>query len=438
MRRWIWIIVTVLITANLKAQTITYYNTIQAIIQTKCTPCHRHDEAAPFVLLSYEDVAKRASFIKDVVETNYMPPWKADNKYVHFVNDRSLTPKERDLLIQWIKDKAPEGTPVANKKVKQDTLTGTMYKRKPDLTLKIKDSFIVKGDNLERFIVFKIPFELQQAENVEAIEFYSNNRKLIHHANYEVHEIADTSIDIYKTDAFINLTEDNRQKYDQYLPYRKTITYYGGWIPGSTFETYPKNFGWVMPKRGVILMTIHFAPTSKNAGSIDGINLFFKKTPVVRSVKVISFGSGGIGEDEITPMFYIPANQQKTFKLDVTNPKEDFSVLYVWPHMHYLGKEFKAYAIKPGGDTIKLVHIPDWDFRWQEIYRFNKLVRIPKGSVIHIEGTYDNTAQNPFNPSDPPQPVMSYGDMRSTDEMMTLMMVFLPYKPGDENLVLQY
>ncbi len=106
--------------------------------------------------------------------------------------------------------------------------------------------------------------------------------------------------------------------------------------------------------------------------------------------------------------------------------------------MHYLGKEFKAYAIRPGGDTIKLVHIPDWDFRWQEIYRFNKLVKIPKGSVIHVEGTYDNTAQNPFNPSDPPQPVMSYGDMRSTDEMMTLMMVFLPYKPGDENMVLQY
>jgi hypothetical protein len=438
MWRWIRILVTVLTTTQLQAQQITYYNTIQAIVQSKCTPCHHAGEAAPFKLTTYEDVAKRASFIKDVIETNYMPPWKADNKYVHFANDRSLTQEEKAQIVQWINDKAPQGTSIPGKIIKGDTITGTMYKRKPDLTLKIKDSFMVKGDNLERFVVFKIPFELQQTENVEAIEFYSNSRKLIHHANYEVHEVADTSVDIYKTDAFINLTEDDRQKYDQYNPYRKTITYYGGWIPGSTFETYPKNFGWIMPKRGVILMTVHFAPTAKDAGSIDGINLFFKKTSITRPVKVISFGSGGIGEKDITPMFYIPANEQKTFKLDITNPAEDFSVLYVWPHMHYLGKEFKAYAIKPGGDTIKLVHIPDWDFRWQEIYRFNKLVRIPKGSVIHIEGTYDNTAQNPFNPSDPPQSVMSYGDMRSTDEMMTLMMVFLPYKPGDENLVLQY
>ena len=438
MRRWVMLIAMANFAGKMQAQQITYYNTVQAIVQTKCAPCHHSGGAAPFALTKYEDVAKRASFIKDVVQANYMPPWKADNKYVHFANDRSLTQKEKDAIVQWINNKAPEGVAVAGKPIQTDTLSGTTYKRRPDLTLKIKDSFFVKGDGLERFIVFKIPFQLQHEENVEAIEFFSNNRKLIHHANYEVHEVEDTSVDIYKTDAYINLTEDDRHKYEQYVPYRKTITYYGGWIPGATYETYPKNFGWVMPKRGVILLTVHFAPSSKDNESIDGINLFFKKTPVTRPVKVISFGSGGIGEKEISPMFYIPANEKKTFTLDVSNPGEDFSVLYVWPHMHYLGKEFKAYFIKPGGDTVKLVHIPDWDFRWQEIYRFNKLVKVPKGSIIHIEGTYDNTVDNPFNPRDPPQSVMSYGDMQSTDEMMTLMMVFLPYKKGDENLVLQY
>ncbi len=42
--------------------------------------------------------------------------------------------------------------------------------------------------------------------------------------------------------------------------------------------------------------------------------------------------------------------------------------------------------------------LPDWDFRWQEIYRFKKLIKVPKGSVMHIEGTYDNTSENPANP----------------------------------------
>lgn len=104
--------------------------------------------------------------------------------------------------------------------------------------------------------------------------------------------------------------------------------------------------------------------------------------------------------------------------------------------MHLLGKEFKAYAISPKGDTIKLVHIPDWDFRWQEIYRFKQLVRIPQGSRLYIKGTYDNTANNPFNPFKPPQMIFSSGNMETTNEMMTMMMVFLPYRKGDEELVI--
>jgi hypothetical protein len=420
------------------AQNITYYNDIQPIIQTNCTPCHRPDKAAPFSLLTYEDVAKRVSFIKDVVQSRFMPPWKADNKYVHFVNDRSLSQKEIDLIVKWIDNKAPEGKKTADSDNEITALEGTSYYRKPDLVLKTPDSFLVKGDRLERFIIYKIPFELKDSANVEAIEFFSNNEKLVHHANYAIHAVPDTSIDLYKTDNLINLTEDDRTKFDQYQPYRKTITYYGGWIPGSSYETFPKDFGWVMPKRGVILLTVHYAPSSKDAESICGVNLFFKNTPIKRPVKIISFGSGGIGEKEIYPSpFYIPANKTKTFRLDVTNPGEDFSIMDVWPHMHYIGKEFTAYITTANGDTIPLVHIPDWDFRWQEIYRFQHLIRVPKGSTIHIIGTYDNTADNPLNPFSPPQTIWSFGDMRSTDEMMTLMMVFLPYEKGDENISLQ-
>jgi hypothetical protein len=102
--------------------------------------------------------------------------------------------------------------------------------------------------------------------------------------------------------------------------------------------------------------------------------------------------------------------------------------------MHLLGKHYTAFAISPKGDTIKLVNIPDWDFRWQEIYRFKKLVPVPRGSRLVINGTYDNTANNPFNPFNPPRMVYSTGNMETINEMLTLLMVFLPYKPGDENL----
>lgn len=422
--------------ADLNGQQLSFYQHVQPIILNKCAPCHRPGESAPFSLLTFEDVKKRTSFISEVVASGYMPPWRADNNYVHFANDRSLTGKEKETIIEWIKTGADAGKPSNKPAETKSLVAGTMYNRKPDLILKASDSFLVKGDGGERFIIFKIPYELTDSFNVEAVEFFSNNKKLVHHANYAVHAVQDPSIDINKTDPFINLTEDDRTKFDQYQPYRKTITYYGGWIPGTSYESYPNDIGWIMPRRGVILLTVHFAPSAKDQQSINGINLFFKKTPIKRIVKVISFGSGGIGEKEIRPAFYLLPNEKKRFKLDLMNPGENFSLMYVWPHMHLLGKEFKAYALAPGGDTIRLVNIPDWDFRWQEIYRFKKLTVVPKGSRLHIEGLYDNSAENPFNPYNPPQAIASSGDMKSVDEMMTLMMVFLPYQPGDENLVL--
>ncbi|MBS1915145.1 MAG: cytochrome c [Bacteroidetes bacterium] len=426
-----------LIILSAKSQQVTYNKDIAPIIQAKCALCHHPGEGTPFSFLTYNDVAKRASFIKEVIHSRYMPPWKADKEYVHYANERSLTDKEIALITKWIDDKTPEGESSDLKQARTIPVNGTMYNRKPDLVLQASDSFHLSGDNIERFIVFKIPFELKDSANVEAIEFFSNNKKLVHHANYAVHAVPDESIDIKSTATYLNLTDDDRRKFDQYRPYQKIMAYYGGWIPGTSYEYFPKQFGWVMPKRGVILLTVHYAPSASDETSICGVNIFFKKTPVERKMKIVSFGSGGIGEQQIEPIFYVKANKIETFKLEVTNPNEDQSLLYVWPHMHLLGKEYKAYITTPSGDTIRLVHIPDWDFRWQEIYRFKHPLKVPKGSVIHIEGTYDNTTNNPFNPNNPPKNVFSMGDMTTTDEMMTLMMGFLPYKEGDENIDLE-
>lgn len=430
------LLISLFLVRQLYAQEPTYYKDIAPIIQSNCAPCHQPGEAAPFSLLSYEDVAKRASFIKKVVQSHYMPPWRADGSYTHFANERTLTDAQIALIARWIDNKTPEGKPADAPPVRP-LVRGTLYGRKPDLVLTAADSFHLAGDNGERFVIFKIPFELKDSSNVEAIEFFCNNKKLIHHANYAIQAVPDPSIDIRNTVTYVNLTDDDRTKVDQYMPYRKIMTYYGGWIPGTSYEYFPKEFGWVMPKRGVILLTVHYGPSATDESSICGVHLFFKKTPITRTMKVVSFGSGGIGEGQIEPIFYIKANTTQTFKLEVTNPSQDQSLLYVWPHMHLLGKEYTAYITTPGGDTIRLVHIPAWDFRWQEIYRFRHPVKVPKGSVVHIEGTYDNTADNPANPHNPPKNVFSMGEMKTTDEMMTLMMGFLPYKEGDENIDLK-
>ncbi|WP_109698457.1 calcium-binding protein [Chitinophaga deserti] len=418
-------------TLHATAQEVTFNKDIAPIIHRNCTPCHRQGEAAPFPLVTYDDVARRATFIREVVESGYMPPWKPDAAYRSFAHERKLTPEEISLISRWAQSKAPEGKGSVKPPV---FVSGTLYHRAPDLTLKTDKPFLVKGDNEERFIVFKIPFELADSMNVEALEFVSNNKKVVHHANFAIHPVEE-GIDIRGTAPYVDLSGEDRTQYDQYLPYKKSMTYYGGWIPGTTLESYPAGMGWVMPKRGVILLTVHFAPSGKNEESISGVNLFFTKKPIARKVKVISIGSGGVGERDIEPYFMIQADSVKTFTVKVATPG-DQSLLYIWPHMHLLGKRFKAWATTPQGDTVRLVDIPDWDFKWQEIYRFKNLIKVPKGSVLTVEGTYDNTSKNPNNPFNPPRMIFADGDMKTTQEMMTMLMVFLPYEPGDEQLII--
>lgn len=422
------------IASPLFSQNLTFIKDVAPIIHNKCTPCHRPNEAAPFSLISYEDVSKRASFIKKVITSGYMPPWRADNHYATYSNDRSLTEKEKTTIISWIDNNVPKGVGEL-KNIDQFTKISskTAYHRSPDATITMTKPFIQPGDNAERFLMYRIPFELKDSMNVEAIEFYSNNKKLIHHVNYSVHAVPET-VSLQSGPEMINLTDDDPSLVEQWKPLKKTIEYYGGWIPGSSYENYPKGMGWVMPKRGVIILTLHLAPTAKEEELLAGVNVFYTPNKVQRKVKIISFGSGGIGERQISPPLKLLPNRIQTFNLELMNPSEDFSVLYVWPHMHLLGKSFKAYAISPAGDTVHLAHIPNWDFRWQEIYRFKRLQHIPKGSRLFVQGVYDNTADNPFNPNKPPRLVMSSGNMETTNEMLTMIMVFLPYQKGDEVL----
>jgi len=92
----------------------------------------------------------------------------------------------------------------------------------------------------------------------------------------------------------------------------------------------------------------------------------------------------------------------------------------------------KAFAIQPKGDTIPLIYIPEWDFNWQEFYVPEKLIFIPEKSEIVVQATFDNTSDNPSNPTNPPKRVISGAN--TTDEMMSLIVVSVPYLEGDEEI----
>jgi hypothetical protein len=113
----------------------------------------------------------------------------------------------------------------------------------------------------------------------------------------------------------------------------------------------------------------------------------------------------------------------------------DFSLISIAPHQHLIGRTAKAYAVTPRNDTIPLIAINDWDFKWQGSFTFKKMVKIPARSEIVYEASYDNTANNFRNPNSPPKQVR-WGE-NTSDEMFLCYTLGLPYQAGDENISLE-
>jgi Flp pilus assembly protein TadD len=76
-----------------------------------------------------------------------------------------------------------------------------------------------------------------------------------------------------------------------------------------------------------------------------------------------------------------------------------------------------------------MLRIAEWDFNWQDEYEYVEPVDLPKGTTLVMRYTYDNSADNPHNPSSPPRRVVS--GPGSDDEMGELLVQLMPKNAAD-------
>ena len=100
-----------LLTAHTNAapSQVTFNRHIAPIIYRNCSACHRPGEAAPFPLLSYEDVQKKGKTIAKAVVSHAMPPWKAEPASFPYRDERRLTEQEIALIEPGSKKASPKG-----------------------------------------------------------------------------------------------------------------------------------------------------------------------------------------------------------------------------------------------------------------------------------------------------------------------------------------
>lgn len=401
--------------SNVTAQT--WSADVASIVYAKCTPCHREGEIAPFPFERYEDVANMASLIKRAVQTNEMPPWPPAKGHGDFLGDRSLTDAEKNTIIAWVDANAPEGDPTKAPKppvFPEGSQLGT-----PDLVLEMQETWTVRDNYKDVYRFFVLPTNLIRDRNIKAIEFRPGNTKVVHHVLY----FLDTTGTARALDA-----ADPLPGYSGFGdPGFETASSYLGWVPGAQQRFYPPNIGARMYAGSDLVIQVHYAPSSTVETDRSHVNIFFHDNEEVREVQEFA-----LTPRELTSgSFLIPANTTKTF-LTRYNIPLDVSIIAVAPHMHLLGKDARAFAVKPDGDTIRLIKINDWDFHWQGGYAFRNPIKVPRGSALYYEASYDNTSNNPENPNKPPK-LVTWGEA-TTDEMLLCYFHWLPYQPGDESM----
>lgn len=394
------------------SQSVTYYQHIAPIVEKNCVTCHRPNGLGPFPLTTYEEVKSKGSFIAHVTKIKYMPPWHADPSFRTFRDQLQLTDEEINKIGQWVAQGMQKGK-------KTSTKLPVVASRTPDASFTMTRPFTIPDKGIEEFRFFNVPTGLSKDYYLSGVEFIPGNPRYVHHSRV----MLDTTGNLRAMDG---MSERDPKVYKfQKTPLADEFLY--GWVPGNQGVFFPPGTGRKIYKETDLILNIHYSPSSKEQQDQSSVRFYFAKGKVDREVQTLI-----LREDHISNQpFRIPAGALHTFYISYTIDK-DISLISIQPHMHFLGKSFVAVAATPEGDAIPLIKIDQWDFNWQRTYVYPELLKVPAGSVILVQATYDNRAENPANPNHPPRDV-GYG-WNSTDEMCNLIFYYLDYRAGDEHI----
>jgi hypothetical protein len=340
-----------------------------------------------------------------------MPPWKPEAGYGDFADVRRLTADQIALLQRWLDEGGPAGdlTALAPPPQSRDGWQlGT-----PDAVITMPAPYRLPPGGPDRLRNFVIPIPASGRRYVRAREFRTTNPQVVHHA----------TVVIDPTSASRTLDErDPEPGYEGLIPFsaQNPRGFFLGWTPGQTPYGAPPGTAWRLESGSDMLVMTHLRPTAQAEMVQLSVALYFTDGMPPRTPAMIRLNRQDID---------IPPGQSQYTVHDSYTLPVDVDVYSVQPHAHNLARQMKAIATLPDGATRWLIYIRDWDFHWQDAYRYASPIALPAGTRLSMEYTYDNSENNPANPNRPPKRVTFGQD--STDEMGDLWIQVVPRTAKD-------
>jgi hypothetical protein len=401
----------------------TFSKDVAPILYKNCVGCHRPGEIGPMSLLTYADARPHAKAIRDEVGDGNMPPWHADPRYGKFANDRSLTSTERETLLRWANNGAPEGN--RGDLPPTPTFTDGWMVGEPDLVVTLPE-YKVPADGFVEYEYLEVPTNLNEDRWIQALEVRPGARDVVHHVIVHARPSQPE-----RRPAALRLTEgmdipagqtggppedDNGPKrargLSRYPRPQRTGVAIGGFAPGTSTLEFPAGTAMLLRKGSTLVVQMHYTTNGKEAVDQTRIGLFFSKEPPREEMRFANLANGN---------FKIPAGAADYVVNAEMTTTADVTLRSLLPHTHLRGKSWQYTAIYPDGRSEVLLSVPKYDFNWQTDYVFSVPVKLPKGTRIRAVAHYDNSAANKSNP-DSKADVM-WGD-QTWEEMMFTAFVY--------------
>jgi hypothetical protein len=371
---------------------VTFSADVAPIVYQRCVECHRAGDVAPMSLLTYEEVRPWAKAMKKAVVSREMPPWDANHEVGSFSNDISLTQQEIDTILAWVDAGAPQGDPAAMPP--QPTFPAGWRLGEPDAVIDLP-SFDVTAGSPDRFPSIFVELGNQETRYVRAVELHIGNRRVLHHMVLFQGAFAMTQ-DIVD----LRAPEHRRSK----LTDTPKVLYV--WAAGAPPIVFPKGIGHVLPANQVLTLNMHYHAGGNTGADASKLGLYYTDQPPAQEYQTAI---------ALKPSLQVPAGSRDTEDTAYFLFHQDSQVLTFFPHMHQRGSGARYTLHYPDGRDEVVLDVPHYDYNWQWIYQLREPKDVPAGTLLEVEGRWDNSAGNPRNPD--PSLDVAWGE-GTDDEML--------------------
>ena len=336
----------------------------------------------------------------ETVQQQRMPPWNANPEHGEFLNARTMSAADRELLEQWVAAGAPYGDPTMLPKDSPEPATAAGVVQ-PDLSIAMSDTpFAIPAEGTVDYQYFVVDPKLTEDRWVNSAELIPGDRSVVHHG-------------------IVFIRPPDGQRIDG-------VGWLTAYVPGQRITHSPTYRARRLPAGSKLVFQIHYTPNGKPTTDISRLNLWFSSADEVTEElsTLISINQ----ELEIPPQL---ANVP--IKAQTDNLPEDGKLLALSPHMHLRGKSMKVYV---GADfeSKVLLDVPQYDFNWQHTYILKDPLPLSGFKNFSFVATFDNSANNPFNPD--PDDFVTWGDQTWEEMAIVFYEVARPRSKQDSEAAL--